>query len=427
MMIGLWLALGALLFIAFCFIFLPLSSFFRKNKIEHSIQKQQNINIFHDRLHELELEKNQGTLAEETFLTLKTELEKTLLQDAQDQEAMTIEQTTVSGSHWSIAATLGLAVTIISLSMYFDIGRSDDLLISRAIADNQEVEQQRQAGKKVPPSMEQSVALLESKIAKDPSNKEKLFLLANSYSALGQFKKSAKVYEKMASMTQPDSMEYAGIKGALAQTLFQASGEKMTPEIQDNIKQALAIDPLEPSSLMLQGIEAFSTTQYKQAIEFWNKAKQKSGKMQISRFIEPAIKAAEGKLGVEGTTTTAEITQQSTSAGSVTINLTLSDALKSTADGDLTIFVFARPVGGRMPLAAERVKVKELPIQIVLDDTKAAMPTATISSVDKVEVTARISLSGQAMPQKGDMFTTIKGIVVKDNATLDMEINQTIK
>jgi cytochrome c-type biogenesis protein CcmH len=149
--------------------------------------------------------------------------------------------------------------------------------------------------------------------------------------------------------------------------------------------------------------------------------------MQISRFIEPAIKAAEGKLGVEGTTTTAEITQQSTSAGSVTINLTLSDALKSTADGDLTIFVFARPVGGRMPLAAERVKVKELPIQIVLDDTKAAMPTATISSVDKVEVTARISLSGQAMPQKGDMFTTIKGIVVKDNATLDMEINQTIK
>jgi cytochrome c-type biogenesis protein CcmH len=80
-----------------------------------------------------------------------------------------------------------------------------------------------------------------------------------------------------------------------------------------------------------------------------------------------------------------------------------------------------------MPLAAERIKVKDLPIRIVLDDTKAAMPTAKISSVETVEVTARISLSGQLMPQKGDLFATVKDIVVKDNPILALEINQIVE
>jgi cytochrome c-type biogenesis protein CcmH len=269
---------------------------------------------------------------------------------------------------------------------------------------------------------------LESKIAQDPTNKEKLFLLANSYAMVNQFDKASKIYEKMAELVEPNSEEHAGLKGAQAQSLFQASGEKMTPEIQLIIQQALTIDPLEPSSLMLQGIEAFTSTNYKNAITFWEKAKKKSGEEQVARFISPAIKAAEQKLGITSTQVQAPQNNDSNkSSASVTINLSLSSSLKSQVNGEQVIFVFARPVGGRMPLAAERIKVKDLPIRIVLDDTKAAMPTAKISSVETVEVTARISLSGQLMPQKGDLFATVKNIVVKDNPTLALEINQIVE
>jgi cytochrome c-type biogenesis protein CcmH len=425
-MTSLWLIFAILILLAFSFIFWPLLPFFRKNKLVHAVQKQQNINIFHDRLHELELERDQGTLEQETFITLKTELEKTLLQDAQDQDNRELKQVNVSSIHWSIAISLCLVLIIVSLGMYFQIGRSNDLMISQAMAD--QTDGQQAEGKTPPPSMEKSIALLESKIAQDPTNKEKLFLLANSYAMVNQFDKASKIYEKMAELVEPNSEEHAGLKGAQAQSLFQASGEKMTPEIQLIIQQALTIDPLEPSSLMLQGIEAFTSTNYKNAITFWEKAKKKSGEEQVARFISPAIKAAEQKLGITSTQVQAPQNNDSNkSSASVTINLSLSSSLKSQVNGEQVIFVFARPVGGRMPLAAERIKVKDLPTRIVLDDTKAAMPTAKISSVETVEVTARISLSGQLMPQKGDLFATVKDIVVKDNPTLALEINQIVE
>ena len=428
-MTSLWLAFAVLLLLAFSFIFWPIMPFFRKKRIAHTLQKQQNIDIFHDRLHELEQERDQGTLEQDTFSTLKTELEKTLLQDAQDLGSSTIKQINISGKHWSIALSLSLAVIIISLSMYFKIGRSDDLSISQAMAEQTG---EQQPGKNVPPSMEKSIALLESKVAQDPANKEKLLLLANSYAAVGQFDKSANLYGRMADTAEPNSEEFAGLKGAQAQSLFQASGEKMTAQIQGIIKQALAIDPLEPSSLMLQGIDAFTVADYKQAISFWSKAKQKAGEAQVTRFIDPAIKAAQQKLGAPSSSQVAKNSgsqsqDSKTSSASVTIDLTLSKSLKSKVNDEHIIFVIARPMGGRMPLAAERIKVKDLPIRIVLDDTKAAMPTAKISSVETVEVTARVSLSGQPMPQKGDLFATLKNIIVKDNSILAMEINQEVK
>lgn len=428
-MTALWLVFAILILLAFSFIFWPLMPFSRKNKMNtaHAVQKQQNINIFHDRLHELEQERDQGTLEQETFVTLKTELEKTLLQDAKIQENNKLEQVDVSAIHWSIALILSLSVIIVSMGMYFKIGRSDDLLISQTMPKQTGEQQPAQNS---PPNMEKAIALLESKVSQDPANKEKILLLANSYAAVGQFDKSANLYGRMADTAEPNSEKHAALKGAQAQSLFQASGEKMTPQIKSIIKQALAIDSLEPSSLMLQGIDAFSLADYKQAISFWDKAKQKAGETQTARFINPAIEAAKQKLGVASTATEeiSEPKQDSTkSLASVTIDLSLKESLKSQVNGEHVIFIFARPVGGRMPLAAERIKVKDLPARIVLDDTKAAMPTAKLSSVDIVEVTARVSLSGTPMPQKGDLFATIKNIVVKDNPSLGLEINQVVE
>ncbi|MCK5889446.1 MAG: c-type cytochrome biogenesis protein CcmI [Methylococcales bacterium] len=435
-MTSLWLIFAVLILLAFGFIFWPLTSIFRNKKHSHRVQKQENIAIFHDRLNELELEKEQGSLTPDAFLTLKTELEKTLLHDAQEQDSI-YNTVGVSRQHWSIAAVMGIAVAVVSLGMYFDIGRSDDLFISQAMANpiiEQPSRQAQNQGQQPPPSMEKSIALLEAKIQEDPKNKEKLFLLANSYSALGRFAQSATVFAQMADLTAKDSDEYAGLRGAQAQSLFQASNETMTDEILGLIKEAISIDPLEPSSLMLQGINAFSSDKHEQAIGFWNKAKQKAGAMQIKRFIEPAINAAQRELGTPATKKTASTaptaviakTKEATAAPSVTIDLSLSKALKDKVNDNHTVFVFARPVGGRMPLAAERIHVKDLPKRIVLDDTKAAMPTAKLSSVEKVEVTARISLSGNPMPTTGDLYITVKDIIVKDNVTLALEINKIV-
>ena len=84
--------------------------------------------------------------------------------------------------------------------------------------------------------------------------------------------------------------------------------------------------------------------------------------------------------------------------------VTLAPGLAAQAAPGDTVFVFARAVGGgRMPLAVQRAKVGDLPLSFKLDDSMAMTPTATLSGAQQVIVGARISKSGNAIPQAGDL------------------------
>ena len=84
--------------------------------------------------------------------------------------------------------------------------------------------------------------------------------------------------------------------------------------------------------------------------------------------------------------------------------VTVAAALKDRIGPDDTVFVFARAANGpRMPLAILRKQVRDLPLKFTLDDSLAMSPAATLSSAQRVVVGARISKSGNAMTQPGDL------------------------
>ncbi|MCG3776021.1 MAG: hypothetical protein JW395_2870 [Nitrospira sp.] len=69
-----------------------------------------------------------------------------------------------------------------------------------------------------------------------------------------------------------------------------------------------------------------------------------------------------------------------------------------------TLFVFARETNGPpMPVAIMRATKKDLPFTFRLDDSNSMMPARKISDVAMVVIVARLSKSGQAMPQSGDL------------------------
>lgn len=82
----------------------------------------------------------------------------------------------------------------------------------------------------------------------------------------------------------------------------------------------------------------------------------------------------------------------------------LAPALSSkVAPGD-TLYVFARARNGpRMPLAVWRTASGEWPRAFRLDDAMGMAGGPRLSSTDAVVVEARVSRSGNATPQPGDL------------------------
>ena len=91
-------------------------------------------------------------------------------------------------------------------------------------------------------------------------------------------------------------------------------------------------------------------------------------------------------------------------AGTVSGQVSLAPALAAQVRPDDVLFVIARPNdGSRAPVAVLRKRVADLPFSFTLDDSMAMVPERTVSKSDKVVLVARISRSGQPMPQPGDL------------------------
>jgi cytochrome c-type biogenesis protein CcmH len=92
------------------------------------------------------------------------------------------------------------------------------------------------------------------------------------------------------------------------------------------------------------------------------------------------------------------------SAASVSGQVTLASKLLSSVSPEDTVLVFARAADGmRMPLALMKARVKDLPLRFTLDDTSSMVPGVVLSSFDRVVLVARVSRSGMAQAQPGDL------------------------
>jgi cytochrome c-type biogenesis protein CcmH len=142
---------------------------------------------------------------------------------------------------------------------------------------------------------------------------------------------------------------------------------------------------------------------------------------------QPLLQIAET---AEKTETAAKPAQSSdngdvAATGNIQVSVRLDPSLQDKVQAGDTLFVYARATtGSPMPLAILRLSATELPVKATLDDTQAMMPNMKISNFEAVTVMARISKTGGAMEQSGDL----KGMVtpVTLGQTVEVVIDQVV-
>jgi cytochrome c-type biogenesis protein CcmH len=194
-----------------------------------------------------------------------------------------------------------------------------------------------------------------------------------------------------------------------------AQGQSLAGPPTKLIDKALALDPNYPKALALAGSAAMERGDYAAAIRHWEHllkglpADSEDAKMIQSGLQQAHEFLAQSKGGKGARMARAEPepeTTQSVAQGKERISgtVTLSSVLSGKAGPTDTVFVLARAAQGpKMPLAILRKQVKDLPIQFALDDSMAMSPQMKLSNFDEVVVVVRVSKSGNAVPQPGDL------------------------
>ncbi|WP_271271732.1 c-type cytochrome biogenesis protein CcmI [Aliamphritea hakodatensis] len=418
-MTSFWLGIAALSALAMCFVLLP---YFRARRMlsqpqDDAVDRQaQNVEIYKERVAELDAERDAGNLSDDDHAGLKLELEKNLLNDVADLEALNGKPLKLSTQTLVTAVLLAVLMPVSAIAIYGEYGRIDDV---RAVVNGEVDPFNGQT-----PSMDEAIAELEARLQAEPDKPEGWFLLANSYMNMQRYEDASRSFEKVLEFLPEDAPQYAGVQGQYAQALYLANNNRLNEQIRGILDDILAREPYEVTALGLLGIDAYENGQFREALSFWRRAYDNAEPVQ-QESLRSGIESARQAL-IEQGESVPELPELKTA--SLSINVSIRPEIAETVSPDSPVFIFARPVGGRVPLAAVRLTVADLPANVILDDSLAMQPQMTLSSVDEVEIIARVSSSGELRPQAGDLTGTISPVAVQQQVDiLDLSIDQIVE
>jgi cytochrome c-type biogenesis protein CcmH len=380
-----------------------------------------NVAILRDQLAELDADLAVGTTSRVQYDEARRELEHRVLEESRALES---PRGTHSPSAAWTAALIGSAIPLAALLLYATLGNIEALLpgAKRDVAGG------GQSHEVTREQVEDMAARLAAKLEKDASNADGWVMLARTYYALQRNDDAVKAFDRAIALRPDDAGLLADYADALASTQGGIAGKPLAL-----VERALKADPTHWKALALAGTAAFNRQDYKQAVAYWEKMKAtvppgssiaasidtsiaearslgglggatppavSAPQVVATRPTEPGAKATDTPAKSAGTATKPASGNATTIAGTVA----LAPALQGKVAPTDTVYIYARAAEGpRMPLAILRKQVRDLPISFKLDDTMAMAPNLALSNFADVVVGARVSKSGNATPQSGDL------------------------
>lgn len=431
-----WILAAGLMGLAMVFVAWPL---LRPDRaLQAPEQDELNLQVFDQRLRELDADRAGGFLDQSQYAAARRDLERDLLHDLQGDGAPA-SRAASSGGRW-LAVVLAVAVPAAALSLYLELGEREMIGRVQGIAAGGGEPVAGSGGGDLPP-IEVLVARLEERLREDPDNLDGWLMLGRTYFMMRRPEPALEAVAKAYALAP----ERSDVKLAYAEAIAANSNNSLEGRPAELIEQVLALEPENPSARWLAGMLYYQRGQFTAAATAWQRLLEEmdpnAAEVEDVRAMITEARSRAGALPPEAPRGTAESsppaptpdtgpeavaaapsegrstapdgdlsapsargTSEQDAGRSVTAEVTLAQAILDRADPDDVVFVFARAASGPpMPLAVQRVRVKDLPAVVTLNDSMAMTPALSLSSFPQIMIGARVSKTGQATPQPGDL------------------------
>lgn len=395
-----------------------------------------NVEIAREHLADLQKQKNAGDLSDEEFDHARADLELALAEDLEGTARLA--PTARSGGRWALLAA-AVVIPAVTIPVYLQIGSPHLIEAQPAVAATS-----GHGGATETPPLSELVQQLRTRMEANPDNAEGWFLLGRTYMRLENYPDAVYAFEKVVALLPEET---AGLL-SLADALTMRNGRQVSPRAIELLQRALTIDPDSVTALWLLGTAAADSGDNATALELWQRAypllDDEPGMQSELRgmitdaggavpdagatlpAIMPPTTLAAAPVVADAPIGAATNDNDTGTGAAITVEVALAPFLMENAAADDTVFVLARAESGPpMPLAVARHRVAELPLRVTLTDAMAMMPAMRLSAFPRVKVSAKISKSGQAGTQAGDLLAD--DVVVEqaaDNGSIQLLINR---
>lgn len=389
-----WALFFLFLAVALAFVLPPLLR--RDVKLAQVDRKEANVAIYYDQLAELKADLDSGELDAAQYEDARREIEKRLSEDVPLESAPVAA---VQAGRWPGYVLAG-AIPALAIAMYMGLGNPDALLESRA-----DVGQGQHDAAPM-------IAALEAKLKAKPEDAAGWYMLARSYASIGKYDESARAFEKAAELFPDDARLLADYADALA----MAQGQNLQGKPLELINKALKLNPNDEKTLNLAASAAYQNKDFAQAASYWRRLLKlippdAEIAKDIAAAIEEADKLAASLGGLDNPSKMSEkggagekTDQPQQGAAAISGMVTVSKELIAKMSPTDRVFIFAQaPQGPKMPIASLKIDSRQLPYHFTLDDSVSMSPNDKLSNHAEVTISARVSKSGQAMAQSGDL------------------------
>ena len=376
-----------------------------------SLQSEENLRLYRERTAELAA----SDWSDEDKAALQLELDREFLASDGNDESVKATQNTSSFVFIVPVLLISMALTY---GLYQVWGAAGELRATELLDKGEEYELTRL-------EREELMSLLGSASQRFPEQLEWGYLNARLLSAEGKYSEAYSVFEAiLQQMPEEATADRAATLTLMAEARFFAAGQKADETTYALIQQALDLNPQSRQALGLAGILAFELGKAADALNHWKTLWLGLPSGPESQVLAQGIRRAAEKLQSEGQAVDLSWLRKA----ELNVLVELSEEAKAhVADTDL-VFVLARAVSGPpMPLAVERLRVSELPTMVTLSDAQAMAQGMRLSSFNPVSVVARVSKSGQPLPQTGDWQVVSEPVANNHDAVLKLVIDQLVE